>query len=144
MKQIKRKSSARWYFKAKGDPKIMIDSRSLLKHASYGASLPLSDRIATSAAELMATAHALCFSMELSSQLGLRSVRSGRFNTTATVTLENWVSGWKVTNVHLNILARLPMLSQCDFIDATVRAKTSCFISQLTKSNISLSAKLKN
>ena len=142
MKTIKRKSSARWYYKANGSAELMIDERSLLKHANYSGGVPISDRRATNAAELVATAHALCFSMALSAQLGRTRAAHGRVRTTATITLENWVSGWTVTNIHLNILARLPNLSQCDFIDATVRAKTSCFVSRLMKTNISMNAKL--
>lgn len=142
MKMIKRKSSARWYYKANGSPEILINERTLLKHASYSGRAPMSDRAATSAAELVAAAHALCFSMALTTQFDGAKTRRGRVHTTATVTLENWVSGWTVTNVHLNILARLPDMTQCDFIDATMRAKTSCFVSRLMKTNISMNAKL--
>lgn len=142
MKVIKRKSSARWYYKANGSPEILINDRTLLKHAVYSASLPLSDRVATSAAELVATAHALCFSLALTTQLGQAQTARGRVHTTTTVTLESWAAGWTVTNIHLNILARFPEMSQCDFIDATVRAKTSCFVSRLMKTNISMNAKL--
>lgn len=142
MKVIKRQSSARWYYKAGGKTEILISDRTLLKHAISSSRLPLSDRTATGAAELVAAAHALCFSMVLTTHLGVAQTGRGRVQTTATVTLENWVSGWRVTNIHLKILARLPKMSQCDFIDATVRAKTSCFVSRLMKANISMSAKL--
>ena len=142
MKLIKRQSSARWYYKADGKTEILISDRTLLKHAVSRGRLPLTDRAATGAAELVAAAHALCFSLALTTQLGVSQTARGRVQTTATVTLEHWVSGWTVTNIHLKILARLPEMSQCDFIDATVRAKTSCFVSRLMKSNISMNAKL--
>lgn len=119
-----------------------MNERTLLNRATYSCRAPMSDRVATSAAELVAAAHALCFSMALTTQLGSSKTRRGRVHTTATVTLESWISGWTVTNIHLNILARLPDMSQCDFIDATVRAKTSCFVSRLVKANISMNAKL--
>jgi osmotically inducible protein OsmC len=142
MKLIKRKSSARWCYKANGKPEILMDDRTLLKHATYSCRLPIPDRIATSAAELIAAAHALCFSMALTKQLSDVKTNRGRVHTTATVTLENWISGWTVTNIHLDISARLPQITQCDFIDATVRAKTSCFVSRIMKPNISMTAKL--
>lgn len=139
---IKRKSSARWYYKANGSPEILINDRTLLKHASYSGRIPMSDRVATGAAEMVAAAHALCFSLALTTQLEGAKTRCGRGHTTVTVTLENWIAGWTVTKIHLNILARLPEISQCDFIDATLRAKTSCFVSRLMKTNISMNAKL--
>src|SRR5678816_1694228 len=111
MKLIKRKSSTRWYYKANGAPEILMNDRTLLKQATYSCRVPMSDRVATSAAELVAAAHALCFSMALTSQLGGAKTRRGRVHTTATVTLENWISGWTVTNIHLNISARLPQIT---------------------------------
>src|ERR1043165_741190 len=104
MKLIKRKSSARWCYKANGKPEILMDDRTLLKHATYSCRLPIPDRIATSAAELIAAAHALCFSMALTKQLSDVKTNRGRVHTTATVTLENWISGWTVTKVTVAVV----------------------------------------
>ena len=61
---------------------------------------------------------------------------------TATVTLEHLAAGWTIMNIHLNVIARLPKVTQSRFIDATVRAKTSCLVSRLLRANISMNAKL--
>lgn len=93
-------------------------------------------------AALFAAAHASSFSLALSSQLQQVKMDSGTFLTTAVVTVENRPAGWTVSNVHLTVLANLPKISQCEFIDATVRAKTNCTISRLVSANISMNAKL--
>ena len=51
-------------------------------------------------------------------------------------------AGWTVMNIHLNVIARLPKVTQSKFIDAAVRAKTSCLVSRLLRANISMNAKL--
>jgi osmotically inducible protein OsmC len=51
-------------------------------------------------------------------------------------------TGWTITNIHLNVIAMLPEVTQSEFIDATVRAKTNCVISQLLRATISMNAKM--
>jgi osmotically inducible protein OsmC len=72
----------------------------------------------------------------------LAGAARGDIATTATVTLEHLAAGWTIINIHLNVIARLPRLTQGEFIDATVRAKTSCVVSRLLRTNISMNAKL--
>jgi osmotically inducible protein OsmC len=72
----------------------------------------------------------------------LRASAAGEIVTAATVTLEHLVAGWTIMNIHLNVLARLPKVTQGQFIDATVRAKTNCVVSRLLRANISMNAKL--
>jgi hypothetical protein len=74
--------------------------------------------------------------------LGSAGSASGDIVTTTTVTLEHLAGGWTITNLHLNVIAKLPKMTQREFIDATVRAETSCLVSRLLRATISMNAKL--
>lgn len=141
MNLIKRKASVRWKsgIGPKGQ-KLKVEKSIML----LGAKLEITtDKEAEGApAAFIAAAHASSFSMALSHELREMKMDAGDFLTTATVTVEEWTAGWTVTNVHLDILALLPKITQCEFIDATVRAKTNCSVSRLVRANISMNAKL--
>jgi lipoyl-dependent peroxiredoxin len=92
--------------------------------------------------ELLAAAHAACFSMTLAKELAGAGFTPQRIATTVTVTIEALPAGWTITGVQLDVLAEVPRLKQNDFIRAAVRAKTNCTISRLLKANLSMSAKL--
>lgn len=92
--------------------------------------------------ELVAAAHAACFSMTLANELTSAGCIPQRIATTVTVTMEPLSVGWTVTGIQLDVLAEVPRLKQNDFIRAAVRAKTHCTISRLLNANLSMSAKL--
>jgi osmotically inducible protein OsmC len=94
--------------------------------------------------ELVAAAHAACFSMALAHELAGAGFTPHRIETTVTVTLESLPVGWTLTGVQLEVLAEVPRLKQNDFIQAAVSAKTYCTISRLLKANLSMSARLDN
>jgi osmotically inducible protein OsmC len=94
--------------------------------------------------ELIAAAHAACFSMTLADELAGAGFTPHRIATTATVTIEPLPAGWTITGIQLDVVAEASRAKQGDFIRAAVRAKTSCTISRLLKTNLSMSAKLEN
>jgi osmotically inducible protein OsmC len=94
--------------------------------------------------ELVAAAHAACFSLTLADELADAGFSADRINTTATVIIEQLPVGWTITAIQLDVLAEVPRAEQSDFIRATVKAKTNCTISRLLKTNIAMSAKLEN
>jgi osmotically inducible protein OsmC len=94
--------------------------------------------------ELLAAAHAACFSMTLAKELAGAGFTPQRIETTVTVTLEPLPGGWTITGVQLDVLAEVPRLKQNDFIRAAVRAKTHCTISRLLQTNLCMSAKQDN
>jgi osmotically inducible protein OsmC len=94
--------------------------------------------------ELIAAAHAACFSMTLAKELASAGFTPDRIETTVTVIMEPLSVGWTVTGIQLDVLAKAPRLKQNDFIGAAVRAKVRCTISRLLKANLSMSAKLDN
>jgi len=142
MQLIMRKASARWKGGSRGGTRVMTTESGALKQAGYSLGIPFRENSSTNPAELIAAAHAASFALALSQELGLAGSASGDIVTTATVTLEHVAAGWTIMNIHLNIAARLPRVTQGRFIDATVRAKTSCLVSRLLRANISMNAKL--
>jgi lipoyl-dependent peroxiredoxin len=94
--------------------------------------------------ELIAAAHAACFSMTLADELAAAGFTPQRIATTATVNMELLSAGWTITDIQLDVLAEAPRAKQGDFIRAAVRAKTHCTISRLLNANLSMSAKLEN
>jgi lipoyl-dependent peroxiredoxin len=142
MKLIMRKATVQWKGGSNGGTRAITTESGALKQARYSAGIPFRENSGTNPAELIAAAHAASFSLALSNELGLaRSPRSD-IVTTATVTLEHLPAGWTIMNIHLNVLARLPRLTQGEFIDATLRAKTSCLVSRLLRATVSMNAKL--
>jgi len=142
MKLIIQKASARWQGRAKGGTRAVTTESGTLKEAGFSPGVPFTKNSGTNPAELIAAAHAASFSLALSNELGLAGTASGDIAVTATVTLEHLASGWTIMNIHLNVVARLARVTQSRFIDATVRAKTSCLVSRLLRANISMNAKL--
>jgi len=94
--------------------------------------------------ELIAAAHAACFSMMLANEFAGAGFPPQRIATTVTVTMEPLPAGWTITGIQLDVLAQVPQAQQGDFIRAAVCAKTNCTISRLLNANISMSAKLDN
>jgi lipoyl-dependent peroxiredoxin len=142
MNLIIRKASVVWKGDAKGGARAVTTDSGVLKRAKFSLGLPHKDNSHTDPAELLAAAHASSFSLSLSNELGLRASAAGKIVTEATVTLEHLAAGWTIMNIHLNVLARLPKVTQGRFIDATVRAKTNCLVSRLLRATISMNAKL--
>ena len=142
MKLIMRKASAHWNGGAHGGTRVVTIESGALHQAGYAPGIPFRANSGTDPAELIAAAHAASFALALSHELGLAGSATGEIVTTATVTLEHVAAGWTIMNIHLNTIARLPRMTQDRFIDATVRAKTSCLVSRLLRANISMNAKL--
>lgn len=131
-----------WKGGAKGGTRAVTTKSGALKQARFSPGFPLQNGSHTDPAELIAAAHASSFSSALSHELGRMTFPHGEIVTSATVTLEHLAGGWTIMNIHLNIVARLPKVTQGRFIDATVRAKTHCLVSRLLRANISMNAKL--
>ena len=120
-----------------------ISSRSgVLSDTAYTFATRFEGSAGTNPEELIAAAHAGCFSMALSAQLGEAGLTPDHVSTTATVTLENTDGGFAVTRIHLDVSARIPGADQAAFDTAANNAKTGCPISKLMNAEISMSANL--
>jgi osmotically inducible protein OsmC len=143
-KIMKRKASAVWQGGLKdGKGRISSDS-GVLQDTQYSFSTRFEDGKGTNPEELIAAAHAGCFSMALSGQLGNAGLTADSINTTAAVTLEKTDAGFTVTRIHLDVRARVPGASQEAFSTAANNAKAGCPISRLLKAEITMDAQLES
>ncbi|OGA33665.1 MAG: OsmC family peroxiredoxin [Betaproteobacteria bacterium RIFCSPLOWO2_12_FULL_62_13b] len=139
---MKRKASAVWQGGLKdGKGTISTDSR-VLSDTQYSFSTRFENGIGTNPEELVGAAHAGCFSMALSGQLGNAGLVAESIRTTATVNLEKTDAGFTVTEVHLDVTAKIPGASQQAFETAANNAKAGCPISRLLNAKITMEAKL--
>lgn len=141
---MKRTASAVWNGSLK-DGKGSISTQSgVLSNTQYGFKTRFEDGPGTNPEELIGAAHAGCFSMALSAQLGEAGLTADSINTTATVTFEKLADGFTITAVHLQLTARIPGATKEQFEELANKAKTGCPVSKVLKANITLDAKLES
>ncbi|MDB5840575.1 MAG: osmC [Herminiimonas sp.] len=139
---MKRTASAIWSGGLK-DGKGSISTQSgVLSNSQYGFNTRFENGPGTNPEELIAAAHAGCFTMALSMQLGEAGMTAERLNTTAAVTLEKLEDGFAITAVHLDLTAKIPGANQAAFEAAANKAKAGCPVSKLLNAKITLDAKL--
>jgi len=139
---MKRKASAVWRGGLK-DGKGTISSESgVLKETQYSFSTRFENGIGTNPEELIAAAHAGCFSMAFSAELGKEGITPESIHTTATITMDKTDAGFTVTESHLDVTAKIPGVDQTKFTAAANAAKAGCPISRLLKANVTMDAKL--
>ena len=137
-----RKASAEWNGSIKeGGGRISTES-GVLSDTQYSFSTRFEDGIGTNPEELIAAAHAGCFSMALSGQLGAAGLTADSIKTTAAVRLEKLESGFAVTKIHLEVTASIPGADDAAFQTAAANAKAGCPISKLFNAEITMDAKL--
>jgi osmotically inducible protein OsmC len=139
---MKRKASAVWQGGLKdGKGKISTDS-GVLDSTQYSFSTRFEEGKGTNPEELIAAAHAGCFSMALSGQLGNAGMTAQEISTTATITMEKTDAGFTVTESHLDVTAKIPGADPKAFETAANNAKAGCPISRLLNAKITMNAKL--
>lgn len=141
---MKRTATAVWSGGLK-DGKGRISTQSgVLSDTSYGFTTRFEDEPGTNPEELIAAAHAACFSMALSAQLGEAGMRAESIRTRAAVSLEKVGAGFAITAVHLDLLAKVPGAEASAFQAAANRAKEGCPVSKVLDARITLDAKLED
>jgi osmotically inducible protein OsmC len=139
---MQRKGSAVWTGDLKSGKGAVSSASGVLKDTQYSFATRFENGIGTNPEELIAAAHAGCFSMALSAQLGNDNLKPERIETTATVTLEKLESGFAITTVHLDVTARIPGATQEAFMKSAEAAKAGCPVSKLLNAKITMNAKL--
>jgi osmotically inducible protein OsmC len=141
MKTYARHASARWLgTRQRGKGAINTPSAGLKMalHAGDGEA----KGHGTNPAELIAAAIAGSFSLTLADELAQAGYKPREIDTMATVTLEHLAAGWTLTQILLAVTATVPRAAECDFVDATLRAKANCPISRALNASTLMSAKL--
>ena len=137
-----RKASAVWKGTLKEGKGVVSTDSGVLSSAQYSFSTRFEDGKGTNPEELIAAAHAGCFAMALSGQLGNAGMTAESIEVTAAVTLEKTDAGFTVTKSHLDLTARIPGADKAAFDKAAENAKAGCPISRLLKAEITLTARL--
>lgn len=139
---MKRRASAEWNGGLKdGKGQITTDS-GVLSDTQYSFSTRFEDGKGTNPEELIAAAHAGCFSMALSGQLGEAGMTAESIRTTATVSMEKGEGGFAITAVHLAVTARISGGDEAAFEAAANAAKVGCPVSKVLNAKITMDARL--
>src|SRR5687767_4437312 len=140
---MKRKASAVWRGGLKDGKGAISTASGVLSETQYSFGTRFEEGIGTNPEELIAAAHAGCFSMALSGQLGSAGLTADSIETSATVTLEKKEDGFRVTRVHLDVEAAVPSATEEQFRTAAENAKKGCPISKLLNAEITMDARLR-
>jgi len=137
-----RKASATWEGDLKSGKGSISTESGTLRNTQYSFSTRFENGVGTNPEELIAAAHAGCFSMALSAELGNAGMKPTKIETSAALTLEKTSAGWTVTAIHLSSTATIPGADREKFENAAKAAKAGCPISRLLNTQITLDAKL--
>jgi osmotically inducible protein OsmC len=139
---MKRSASAVWSGSLKEGKGTISSQSRVLDETPYSFGTRFVEECGTNPEELIAAAHAGCFSMALSAALGKAGFEPARIKTAASLDLENVEGSWRITAIRLDTVARIPKISRSQFETIAQDAKTNCPVSQVLKANITLVAKL--
>ena len=139
---MERKASAVWKGGLKDGKGTISAPGGVLKDTQYSFTSRFENGPGTNPEELLAAAHAACFSMALSAQLGAANLTPESINTAATLTMEKQDAGWTITAVHLDVVAKVPGASADAFSTAAKNAETGCPVSKVLNAKITMDAKL--
>jgi osmotically inducible protein OsmC len=139
---MKRKASAVWRGGLKDGKGTISTDSGVLKETQYSFSTRFENGIGTNPEELIAAAHAGCFSMAFSAELGKAGITPESIHTTATITMDKTDAGWTIMESHLDVAAKIPGIDPAQFTAAANAAKAGCPISRLLNAKVTMDAKL--
>jgi osmotically inducible protein OsmC len=139
---MERTASAVWNGSLKEGKGTITTQSGILSDAPYSFVTRFENGKGTNPEELIAAAHAGCFTMALSAQLGTMNFTPQSLRTSAKLTLEKLDAGWTISKIHLDVSARVPGISASAFESAAASAKASCPVSRLLKAEITIDANL--
>lgn len=141
---MQRNASAVWKGGLKDGKGEVSAPSGVLSHTPYSFMTRFENAPGTNPEELIAAAHAACFSMALSAQLGSANLKADSINTQATLTLDKKDAGWSITAVHLEVTAKVPGGDAAAFQKAAQEAKAGCPVSKVLKAEITMNARLES
>ncbi|MBI1342891.1 MAG: OsmC family peroxiredoxin [Terrimonas sp.] len=135
---MKRTSTANWKGSGKEGSGSLATQSKVLTNTAYDYKSRFEDGTYTNPEELIAAAHAGCFSMKLSFVLGAAGFTPDSIDTSCTITLENGT----ITSSHLSVKAAVPGIDAEKFAACAADAKANCPVSKLLNAEISMEASL--
>lgn len=136
------KGSAVWKGGFKDGRGSISTGSGALKGAGYSAGSRFEGGSGTNPEELIAAAHAACFSMALSLLLGNEGLKPESIETTSTVSLDKAGEGYEISSSHLQVVARIPGTDEATFLRIARQAEQGCPVSKVLKAKISMDARL--
>jgi len=139
---MNRKASAVWRGSLKDGKGSLSTDSGVLKETPYSFNTRFENGVGTNPEELIAAAHAGCFAMAFSAELGKAGFTPQSISATATVTLDKTDAGWTVTASHLDVSAKIPGADRAKVLGVANVAKLGCPISRLLKANVTMDARV--
>jgi osmotically inducible protein OsmC len=139
---MKRKASAIWRGGLKDGKGSIATESGVLRDAQYSFGTRFEHGIGTNPEELIAAAHAGCFAMAFSAELGKVGILPDSISATATVTLDKTDAGWSVTASHLDVAVKVPGADKAQVLGIANVAKLGCPISRLLRANVTMDARV--
>jgi osmotically inducible protein OsmC len=139
---MKRTASAVWNGDLKQGKGVLTTQSGVLRETQYSFTTRFEDGIGTNPEELIAAAHAGCFTMAFSAALGKAGFTPGRLFTQASLTFEQVNQNWTITTIQLDLSGHVPGIDDQKFQQIASEAKTNCPVSRVLNANITLNAKL--
>src|SRR5205823_7700659 len=139
---MQRKAGAVWKGGLKDGKGTVTTASGVLTSTPYSCSTMFEEGKGTNPEELIAAAHAGCFSMALSAELGKANIKPESISTESTLTMEKLEAGFTITKVHLDVSAKIPNADKAAFDKAAADAKAGCPVSRVLNSDITMNAKL--
>lgn len=139
---IKKHGTANWQGTLKdGIGKVSTQTKALTDHP-YGFKARFEDGPGTNPEELVGAAHAACFAMAMSLNLGEKGYTADNIDSKSTIHLEEVDGGFAVTKAHIEVTATIPGISEEEFMEIAKATETGCPISKLLDAEITMDAKL--
>src|ERR1700759_4949218 len=139
-----RKGNAVWTGGLKDGKGTVSTASGVLKDTQYSFATRFENGVGTNPEELLAAAHAGCFTMALSAQLAGAGLTATKLETSCTVSLEKVGDGFSITKSHLDLVAHVPGADKAKFDQAVKNAETGCPVSKLFKAEITVNARLES
>ena len=139
---MQRKASAVWKGGLKDGKGSISAPGGVLANTPYSFTTRFENTPGTNPEELIAAAHAACFSMALSAQLGEAKLTPESISTNVTLSLDKLDTGWTITTSHLDVVARVPGADSATFQKCAENAEKGCPVSKVLNAKITMSAKL--
>ncbi len=139
---MKRTASAVWNGDLKQGKGVLSTASGVLSSTPYSFTARFESGAGTNPEELIAAAHAGCFTMALSASLGRAGFTPQELSTRATLTLEQVSGSWTITAIHLDLTGRVPGIDAMKFDEIAKDAKANCPVSRVLKAEITLAVQL--
>ena len=139
---MQRKASAVWRGALRDGKGTISTDSGTLKDTQYSFSTRFENGVGTNPEELIAAAHAGCFAMAFSAELGKAGITPESISATATVTLDKTNEGFSVTQSHLDVTAKVPGADKGKIIEIANAAKAGCPITRLLNAKVTMDAKV--